>query len=142
MIDENLNIQNTWFGGVLVVEKQKITSVLEEQLSHHRYIYPKKAYKTVKIPKNYKLLPSIPKIENFKINVIRTKLQGIITFHEKIDISNKNRLNKNFTNVAFKPDNAFNFLTIENREQARLAPLLCSQLQFENVTGVNRAQEA
>ena len=43
MLDDNLKVINTWFGGELVVEDKKITSLLDEQLSNHRYKYPNAA---------------------------------------------------------------------------------------------------
>ena len=89
MLDENLNVQNTWLGGHLVVKNKKITSLLDEQLSNNRYKYPAKAYRTVKLPKKINFLPTIPNKNNFKINVIKTELPGIMTFQEKISIKNK-----------------------------------------------------
>ncbi len=87
MLDDNLNVINTWFGGELVVENKKITSLLDEQLSYKRYKYPKEAYKTVKLPKNINFIPKIPKHNKFQINVIKTELPGIMTFREKIKIN-------------------------------------------------------
>ena len=89
MLDDNLNVQNTWLGGHLVVKNKKITSLLDEQLSNDRYKYPDKAYKTVKLPKKIIFLPNIPSKSRFKINVIKTELPGIMTFQEKISITNK-----------------------------------------------------
>ena len=57
-----------------------------------------------------------------------------LPFSEKHKLSDRLLLNKSFNKVYFKPDNAHNFLDIENRAQARMAPLLCSTQQFENVT--------
>ena len=89
MIDSNLNIINTWLGGVLVVENKKITSILDKQLSTARYKYPKEAYQTVKLPKKIEFIPKIPNKKNFKINTIKTELPGILTFRETIEIKNK-----------------------------------------------------
>tara|TARA_Y100000590_G_scaffold254060_1_gene285359 strand:+ start:326 stop:2092 length:1767 start_codon:yes stop_codon:yes gene_type:complete len=89
MLNDKFEIQNTWLGGNLVVENKKITSLLDEQLSSSRYIYPNKAYKTIKLPEKYNLIPSIPKNKNFKINTIRTELPGIVTFKETIEINKK-----------------------------------------------------
>ena len=50
MLDDDLKVINTWLGGELVVEDKKITSLLDEQLSNHRYKYPNEAYQTVKLP--------------------------------------------------------------------------------------------
>ena len=57
-----------------------------------------------------------------------------IPFTQKHTLSDRLLLNKSFSSVFFKPDNSHNFLTIENRVQAQLAPLLCSELQLTNVT--------
>ena len=89
MLDDDLKVINTWFGGVLVVEDKKITSLLDEQLSNHRYKYPKEAYQTIKLPDKINYLPKIPNEDNFKINVIKTELPGIMTFREVITINNK-----------------------------------------------------
>ena len=89
MLDDELNVHNTWLGGQLVGENKKITPLLDKQLSDNRYIYPQKAYKTIIIPKQINLVPSIPDKENFKINVIKTKLPGIMTFLETIEINKK-----------------------------------------------------
>jgi len=89
MIDDKLKVINTWLGGELVVENKKITSLLDKQLTNNRYKYPKKAYRSIKLPKKIKYIPPIPKKENFKINVIKTQLPGIMTFQEKIKINKK-----------------------------------------------------
>tara|TARA_Y100000590_G_scaffold272013_1_gene305392 strand:+ start:673 stop:2481 length:1809 start_codon:yes stop_codon:yes gene_type:complete len=88
MIDDSLRVINTWFGGELLVENKKITNKLDKQLSKDRYVYPKKAYRTIKLPKKYNLIPFIPKRKIFSINVIKTELPGIVTFKEKIKIKN------------------------------------------------------
>ena len=86
MIDDNLTVHNTWLGGQLVVENKKITSTLDEQLTHNRYKYPAKAYNTINLPKNIQMIPDIPKEKDLKINVIRTQLPGIVTFKEQLQI--------------------------------------------------------
>ena len=67
MIDDNLNVHNTWYGGSLLVEDKKITSLLDEQLTKHRFIYPKKAYNTVKLPNRIDFIPKIPNKNTFSI---------------------------------------------------------------------------
>ena len=94
MLDNNLNIQNTWLGGKLVVKNKKITPLLDYQLSHKRYKYPKKAYNTVKIPSNIKYIPDIPKEKKFKINIIKTELPGIMTYKETIRVSKPKNWNE------------------------------------------------
>jgi len=84
-----MEVQNTWLGGQLVVEKKKITSLLDEQLTKQRYRYPVKAYHTINIVNDIDYLPKIPNKKNFKINTIRTELPGIMTFKEIISIENQ-----------------------------------------------------
>ena len=87
MIDDNLEILNTWIGGTLAVEDKKITSELDKQLTNNRYKYPSRAYNTVILPKEIEYIPKIPDKPNFKINVIKTELPGIMTFQETININ-------------------------------------------------------
>jgi len=89
MLDDNMEVQNTWLGGQLVVEKKKITSLLDEQLTNQRYRYPAQAYNTINIVNDINYLPEIPKKKKFKINVIRTELPGIMTFRETVFIENQ-----------------------------------------------------
>ena len=89
MVNKSLEVINTWLGGKLVVENKKITSLLDKQLSNNRYLYPKKAYKTIKLPSKFNLIPKIPGKNNFFINVIKTEHPGIMTFHEKIKVNKK-----------------------------------------------------
>ena len=97
MLDENMEVQNTWLGGQLVVEKKKITSLLDYQLSKQRYRYPTQAYNTINIVNVINYLPEIPKKKKLKINVIRTELPGIMTFRETVFIENQiNSWSENF----------------------------------------------
>ncbi len=89
MIDDGLNIHNTWLGGQLVVENKKITSVLDNQLTNNRYKYPSKAYNTVHLPSNIKMIPKIPIRDEYKINVIRAQLPGIVTFKDQVQINDE-----------------------------------------------------
>ena len=89
MVDDDLNVHNTWLGGQLVVEHKKITSVLDKQLTNNRYKYPSKAYNTVYLPSNIKMIPEIPEKNEFKINIIRAQLPGIVTFKDQIQINDK-----------------------------------------------------
>lgn len=91
LLNNKYEVQNTWLGGKLVVESKKITNILEKQLENNRYKYPRKAYNTIKILDNYKIIPDIPKFP-VTINVIKAKLPGIITKHHKIKI--KKKINK------------------------------------------------
>lgn len=89
MIDDDLNVHSTWYGGELLVEDKKITSLLDEQLSNQRYKYPSKAYNTVKLPEQINFIPKIPDKNNFNINVIKTQLPGIMTYQEVVKVENK-----------------------------------------------------
>ena len=87
MVDDELKVHNTWLGGELVVENKKITRVLDDQLTNKRYKYPSRAYNTVHLPKHIKMTPDIPTKKEFKINIIRAQLPGIVTFKEQVKIS-------------------------------------------------------
>jgi adenine deaminase len=83
LLNDALEVQNTWFGGELVVENRKITPVLDKALSN-RYRYPRAAYSTVQLPKKkLRLTPAVP-TKPVTANVIRTALPGIILFHDKV----------------------------------------------------------
>ena len=86
LINDDLEVQNTWFGGELVVEDKSVTSCLDKILTEDRYQYPKPAYQTVSLPNNPKLIPKLPK-EAGKLNCIRTELPGIITLHRTIELT-------------------------------------------------------
>jgi adenine deaminase len=87
LLNDDLEVKNTWYGGELVVEDGKVTSVLDEQLSNRRYQYPKKAYKTVNMPANPALLPAPPTVPS-EVTILRTELPGIITIHKKAKLEN------------------------------------------------------
>ena len=78
LLNEALEVQNTWYGGELVVEGKKITPALDAQLSAKRYTYPMAAYTTVQLPPAPKLLPALPAAD-CTVNFIRTELPGIVT---------------------------------------------------------------
>ncbi|HWA85777.1 MAG TPA: adenine deaminase C-terminal domain-containing protein [Opitutus sp.] len=85
LLNDALEVQNTWFGGELVVENRKITPVLDQALSK-RYRYPRAAYQTVKLSKKKRrLTPELP-AEPVTANVIRTALPGIILFHDTVSL--------------------------------------------------------
>ena len=86
LINDDLEVQNTWFGGELVVEDKSVTTCLDEILTEERYQYPEPAYQTVSLPNNPKLIPKLPK-ETGKLNCIRTELPGIITLHQTIELT-------------------------------------------------------
>ncbi|MGY8676248.1 adenine deaminase C-terminal domain-containing protein [Bradyrhizobium sp. UFLA05-153] len=84
LMDDNLKPQCTWYGGELVVEKGKITELLDRALSQ-RYQYPKAAYATVKLPEQLKLTPELP-AKACTVNAIKTAIPGITLIHEKVRI--------------------------------------------------------
>jgi adenine deaminase len=86
MIDDELNVHNTWLGGKLVVEDKKITADLDKQLTSNRFRYPSKAYNTVHLPSNIQMIPQVPDKNDYTINVIRTQLPGIVTFKDQIQV--------------------------------------------------------
>jgi len=85
LLNDALEVRNTWYGGELVVRDRKVMPVLEKALSK-RYRYPRAAYQTVKLSrKKTALIPPLPR-KAVSANVIRTELPGIILFHEKIPL--------------------------------------------------------
>ncbi len=85
LLNDDLKVINTWYGGELAVEDSKVTAVLDEQLSNHRYQYPKKAYQTVNMPAEPKLIPDVPEVAT-EVTVLRTELPGIVTLHRKANL--------------------------------------------------------
>ncbi len=83
LLNDSLEVQNTWYGGELVVEDKKITAVLDEQLSHRRYRYPEEAYQTVHIGDGMKLTPDLPDAA-CTLNFIAIEPPGIITIHRQL----------------------------------------------------------
>ncbi len=83
LLNDSLEVQNTWYGGELVVENQKITPILEEQLSNSRYCYPDEAYRTVHFEDEIELLPPLPK-NPCRLNYIGIEPPGIITIHRQL----------------------------------------------------------
>jgi adenine deaminase len=83
LLNDALEVQNTWYGGELVVERKKITPVLERALTR-RYRYPAAAYATVKLPKRtVALTPPLPTTD-VTANVIRLVPPGILTAHDRL----------------------------------------------------------
>jgi adenine deaminase len=82
LLNDALEVQNTWYGGELVVEKRKVTPLLDRAMSR-RYRYPRAAYATVKLPARKPLTPPLPK-KAVTANVIRLVPPGILTAHEKL----------------------------------------------------------
>jgi adenine deaminase len=82
LLDDALQVQNTWLGGELVVENRKVTPALESVMSR-RYRYPKIVYRTVKYARRLKLTPDLPTAP-CTANVIRAALPGIVLHHERV----------------------------------------------------------
>ena len=79
LLTDELKPVSTWYGGELVVDDRKITSVLDEELSKP-YRYPEAAYHTVKLPANLKLTPDLPTVPVIA-HTIKTELPGITLGH-------------------------------------------------------------
>jgi adenine deaminase len=88
LMNDALEVRNTWYGGELVVEDRTITPVLDAALSE-RYQYPKSAYATVKVPSAPKLVPELPTTACVA-NAIRTSLPGITLFHDRVPLTPTN----------------------------------------------------
>jgi adenine deaminase len=84
LLNDDLEVRNTWYGGELVVEDKKITPVLEEALSK-RYRYPQRALETVKIGNDYKLLPELP-MGTTKAHLLTLTDAMILTGHEIVEV--------------------------------------------------------
>lgn len=78
LLNDDLTVVNTWYGGTLMVEDQKVTPALDQQLSERRYSYPKQAYETVRYEDELDLLPDIPTVKS-SVSIVRTELPGIVT---------------------------------------------------------------
>ena len=84
LLNDDLEVQNTWYGGELMVETRRPTALLESALGK-RYAYPRPAYETVKLPPALDLVPPLPSGPG-TLHAIRTVLPGIILLHSKIDV--------------------------------------------------------
>jgi adenine deaminase len=84
LLDDDLNVRNTWYGGELVVEDRKITPILDQALSR-RYRYPERAYRTVHIEGTLRLTPELP-TGPVTVNAIGITLPGIVLPHERVRI--------------------------------------------------------
>lgn len=82
LLNDQLEVQNTWLGGQLVVENRRLTSLLDKALSK-RYKYPRAAYRSIKLPKKKPvLIPALP-TEVVTANLIRVESPAIVLRHEK-----------------------------------------------------------
>ncbi|MBJ6987387.1 adenine deaminase C-terminal domain-containing protein [Devosia sp. MC521] len=85
LLNDDLKPVNTWYGGELMVEGGKITSLLDETLEQ-RYVYPRAAYNTVHLPKGLKLTPELP-AGPVTANAIGIEMPGITLPHRKVEIT-------------------------------------------------------
>lgn len=84
LLNDSSEVQNTWYGGHLVVEDRKVTPLLEQQLEN-RWHYPRVAYETVKVTPEYKLVPDLP-AETMVANIIQAAPPGIATLHKTVEL--------------------------------------------------------
>ncbi|WP_210527642.1 adenine deaminase [Rubellimicrobium arenae] len=82
LLDDDLRVQNTWYGGELMVEGGRITALLDQTLST-RYRYPEAAYRTVKVADDRPLVPALPEAP-VTVNAIGIELPGIVLPHRRI----------------------------------------------------------
>ncbi len=83
LLGDDLVPRSTWYGGVRVVRDRRVTAPLEAALSR-RYVYPKKAYSTVRLPVvTGPLRPELPAAA-VVANVIRVATPGIVLRHERL----------------------------------------------------------
>ncbi|MDX7952185.1 adenine deaminase C-terminal domain-containing protein [Lichenihabitans sp. Uapishka_5] len=82
LLDDNWKPQSTWYGGALVVERRRVTPLLDAALEQ-RYRYPAAAYTTVTLPEHVALTPALPQ-HACTANLIRTALPGITLAHERL----------------------------------------------------------
>ena len=88
LLDDDYEVCNTWYGGQLVVERRKITPLLDAALSQP-YRYPASAYKTIHCAEKLSLLPPTP-AGPCVANVIALVPPGIVTRREQVEITPPN----------------------------------------------------
>ncbi|HEX8371452.1 MAG TPA: adenine deaminase C-terminal domain-containing protein [Chthoniobacterales bacterium] len=84
LLNDQFEVQNTWYGGELLVEDKRVTPRLDDILSKP-YRYPSEAYRTMNLPAKMVLTPALPE-KVVTANLIRAALPGIILFHSKATI--------------------------------------------------------
>ena len=94
LLDDAYKPVNTWYGGELVVENNKITPLLDAALSK-RYQYPQTAYHTVKLPKQVRLVPELP-IGTVIAHTIKTELPGITLGHVTVTLQSAKNWQSHF----------------------------------------------
>jgi adenine deaminase len=83
LLNDALEVQNTWYGGELAVKDKQITPLFDLQLSEERYRYPEVSYHTVILPKTARLTPGLP-TATCRVNVIRTDNPRDIVLHHAV----------------------------------------------------------
>lgn len=109
LLNDDFEVQNTWYGGELLVEGGKVTSRLDEQLSNGRFVYPKQAYETVKYADELELIPQFPE-GPATVNLLRTELPGIVTLHRKLQYEPDG-----FSQAEFMDKNDLCYLSVVER---------------------------
>lgn len=84
LLNDDLEVQNTWYGGQLMVEDRKVTPILDQQLQN-RWRYPTAAYQTVNVATDYPIIPEMP-ANGATLNVIKVVSPGITTVHKQIEL--------------------------------------------------------
>jgi adenine deaminase len=85
LLNDALEVQNTWYGGELVVENRRVTPLLERQLVTDRYVYPPAAYHSVTLPETPRLIPELPGAP-CRATIIRAVPPGIVLLHETVEL--------------------------------------------------------
>lgn len=85
LLNDQLEVQNTWYGGELVVENRRLTPILDKALSK-RYQYPRACYRSIRLAKKSpQLIPDLPK-EPVTANVITVTAPAIVLKHERLNL--------------------------------------------------------
>lgn len=88
LLNDELEPQNTWYGGELVVENKAISPRLDQAFST-RYTYPDAAFTSVKLPEAITMTPQVPS-RDITANVLRVALPGITLYHDTVDLKASN----------------------------------------------------
>ncbi len=73
LLDDSMAVQHTWYGGALMVENRRVTSLLDRQLEGARHRYPEAASRTVRLPTRIpSLVPPLPK-RACRVNAMRVE---------------------------------------------------------------------
>ncbi len=83
LLDDDMRVRNTWYGGALAVEDGRVTPELDRQLSTMRYRYPQAAYRTVHLPAQAALTPALPEAP-CRVNVIAVRDPTDIALHHEV----------------------------------------------------------